>query len=237
MTPKELLTREFLQEHYIDKEKSAQKIQEEFGLGSYGIVEYHIHKFGLSRPRRHFQKHRVAAILTEAVVRELYIDGKMGAREMAKKLGVCRQAIGRALKRFGIEPHDNRVKTPAKLAYRKKRSKAIGELSGHYWSRMLSNAKARSIQVKITQKWAWQLFLKQGCKCAYSGVDICFSKPGRPNTETTASLDRIDSSKPYTKTNVHWIHKRLQNMKMSMPHDKFTAWCHKAGNSLKELLE
>ena len=50
------------------------------------------------------------------------------------------------------------------------------------------------------------MFLKQNKKCALTGLDIWFGISTKEKThgkkEQTASLDRIDSSKGYTKDNV-----------------------------------
>jgi hypothetical protein len=42
---------------------------------------------------------------------------------------------------------------------------------------------------------------------------------------TTASLDRKDSSKGYTKDNVQWIHKTINFMKGQMSDQEFVSWC------------
>lgn len=43
--------------------------------------------------------------------------------------------------------------------------------------------------------------------------------------ESTASLDRIDSSKPYVKDNVQWVHKVVNNMKWDFDQNEFIEWC------------
>ena len=41
------------------------------------------------------------------------------------------------------------------------------------------------------------------------------------------SLDRIDSSKGYTKDNVQWLHKDVNNLKMDFDQKEFLEWCKK----------
>ena len=41
----------------------------------------------------------------------------------------------------------------------------------------------------------------------------------------TASLDRIDSSQPYVVTNIQWVHKDVNLMKMDLDEDWFVALC------------
>jgi hypothetical protein len=45
----------------------------------------------------------------------------------------------------------------------------------------------------------WELFTKQECRCALSGLPLYFPSK-RNKTDGNASLDRIDSSKGYEKT-------------------------------------
>lgn len=43
----------------------------------------------------------------------------------------------------------------------------------------------------------------------------------------TASIDRIDSSKGYTKDNIQWVHKNVNIMKMDQTMDQFLYICKK----------
>ena len=47
-------------------------------------------------------------------------------------------------------------------------------------------------------EYLWELYSKQGGKCYYTGVNMSFKK----GTPYTISVDRIDSSKHYTKDNI-----------------------------------
>ena len=42
---------------------------------------------------------------------------------------------------------------------------------------------------------------------------------------STASLDRIDSSKGYVKGNIQWVHIAINFMKHSLPEEEFVRWC------------
>ncbi len=61
----------------------------------------------------------------------------------------------------------------------------------------------------------------QGYRCAISGVEL---KVVRNGTQT-ASLDRIDSSKGYTRENIQWLHKDVNLMKRNMTDENFVQWC------------
>lgn len=45
--------------------------------------------------------------------------------------------------------------------------------------------------------------------------------------KTTASLDRIDSTKGYIHGNLQWIHKDLNQMKSNRTQDEFLEWVRK----------
>ena len=98
------------------------------------------------------------------------------------------------------------------------------EISGTHWNSITHGAKARGHTVEITIEQAWQKFIDQNRKCALSGVSIEFSK-SHQKTKTTASLDRIDSSKGYTIANIQWVHKALNMMKQEYSQEEFIRWC------------
>lgn len=100
----------------------------------------------------------------------------------------------------------------------------VGDMRGKFWSKMLKHAKNRNLEVTVTKEEAYQLFLDQNKKCALSNIPIQF---GRSNwyEETTASLDRIDSSKGYIKNNIQWVHKDINLMKNSYDQEYFIKMC------------
>lgn len=101
--------------------------------------------------------------------------------------------------------------------------KGYEEISGVKWNSIKHGATRRNLEFSITLEYIWKLFLKQERKCALTGVDIYF---GRTNTkETTASLDRIDSTKGYIVGNVHWTHKTVNIIKMDLELSEFISWC------------
>jgi len=68
------------------------------------------------------------------------------------------------------------------------------------------------------------LFQKQNGKCALSGVEISLLKK---SGVSTASLDRVDSSKGYIKGNVQWVHKDVNFMKYNFDESYFLDMCKK----------
>jgi hypothetical protein len=98
-----------------------------------------------------------------------------------------------------------------------------GELSGSRVYEIEQSAKKRGIPYAVTREYLWELFELQHRKCALSGVPLVFGR--KHSYETTASLDRRDSSKGYTPDNVQWVHKDVNKMKRDFWQDSFLEWC------------
>jgi len=114
--------------------------------------------------------------------------------------------------------------------------KGYGEIHAGMWKQYYKNATRRGLPFKISLKQGWVLFLKQNRKCALSGIDLQMW-PGSGYSERsqgTASLDRIDNKKGYTKNNVQWVHKDLNRMKSNFVQEDFTMWCHKVHDYMEE---
>lgn len=105
--------------------------------------------------------------------------------------------------------------------------KGFGEIPYSLWSSIKFGQKRKTKRLKfnITIKYIWDLFLKQNRKCALSGMPIEFTKFVNDSKKTTASLDRIDSAKGYTKGNIQWVHKTINQMKMDFSQDEFIYFC------------
>ncbi len=108
------------------------------------------------------------------------------------------------------------------------------QLNGHISYRKVKiikdNAKKRNIYYdkNIDKKYLWSLYLKQNKKCALSGIDIKFADTHKEETckkGTTASLDRINNSKEYTKDNIQWVHKDINKMKYTYNSEQFISTC------------
>lgn len=105
--------------------------------------------------------------------------------------------------------------------------KGFEEISGILWNQIKRGADGskgrRKIAFSITIKDVWTQFIKQNRKCALTGIKLFF--PEKWDTTGTASLDRIDSSKGYTKNNIQWVHKDINRMKNSFNQDYFIEMC------------
>jgi hypothetical protein len=90
------------------------------------------------------------------------------------------------------------------------------------WINLCRGAKDRNFVVSLTIDDIWNLYIKQNKKCELTGWDIEFSRKRRLNT---ASVDRIDSSKGYTKDNIQIVHKRVNKLKMDFSQDCLIRMC------------
>lgn len=122
------------------------------------------------------------------------------------------------------------------------RSQTVEEISGAWWSAHVvkrahghnsSNrikGKTKVHEYNLTVQFAWDLFVKQNKKCILSGIHLTFPAKGKIYGGT-ASLDRINSTKGYTKDNVQWVHKDINQMKNNFSQDYFIQLCKQVGGN------
>jgi len=103
--------------------------------------------------------------------------------------------------------------------------KELSEISidKQHWCSIQRSAKERNIRFNITKEDLICLFQKQKGLCALSGIRLQVNNTG--NIERTLSLDRIDSNQGYTLSNVQWIHKYINKMKIHYNQDVFIILC------------
>ena len=109
--------------------------------------------------------------------------------------------------------------------------KGYKNISQRHWNKLINCAKRREIDFLISIEDAWETYEKQNRKCALSGIEIFINIKEK---DTSASLDRIDSSKGYTKNNIQWVYKKLNVIKWNMNNLEFINWCKLIYNFNKE---
>ncbi len=115
--------------------------------------------------------------------------------------------------------------------------RGIEDMSIVYYPRIKRRCIEKNLEFDLDQQFMWDLFIKQNKKCAISGLDIVFAssnKDKRNGLKTTASLDRIDSKKSYTKDNVQWVHKHVNFMKQAYSQSYFINLCKIIADNNKE---
>lgn len=152
---------------------------------------------------------------------------KIGVEKCAITLNKTKNSIWKKASLIGLT-HNNDIQYELIKDISGPNSKkwvGCGEISGAFFYRLKTGANKRNLDFDITIEYIWGLFLQQSRKCALSGVDIQFSKKNIDKSNTTASLDRINSSKGYTIDNIQWIHKDLNKMKTNFKQEDFIQWC------------
>lgn len=101
------------------------------------------------------------------------------------------------------------------------------KISRKHWNRIMKNADMRGLEFSISIEDAWELFLKQEGRCALTGLPISTINGYKDHFKlrNAASLDRIDSSKGYTKDNIQWLHKDINMMKYMFSTEYFVELC------------
>lgn len=102
-----------------------------------------------------------------------------------------------------------------------------GKFSKTFYLHIRDGAKKRNIEFNLNYNFLCQLFEKQSGFCAITKKPIFFANTikDHKNGKTTASLDRIDSSKGYIKKNVQWVHKDVNKMKSNLNEKDFIELC------------
>ena len=108
------------------------------------------------------------------------------------------------------------------------RPKSSDKICITFFKKIQSNAVKRNLEFNLDIDYLYDLYLNQNKKCALTGVDInIVNSTVRLNYKlNTASLDRIDNNKGYTKDNVRWIHKNLNQIKSDYSDEELIFICH-----------
>lgn len=101
--------------------------------------------------------------------------------------------------------------------------KGYNTLSKMYWNQVINRAKRKNMLLEITIEQAWEQWEKQNGRCALTGQELSLLRSY--SNKQTASLDRIDNNKGYTKDNIQWVHKEINMMKHSRSNSRFIELC------------
>lgn len=142
-------------------------------------------------------------------------------REHYPRLGSARVAriLHRHPNNVGVRAHAMGLDTSREAGYRSPLFSGVGEITGEFMSRVRKGAHRRGYAFELTAQFVYDLWVRQEKRCYYSGREIGF-------TDKTASIDRLDSAKPYTPDNVVLVHKLVNKMKLGRTHDEFIRLAH-----------
>jgi hypothetical protein len=101
-------------------------------------------------------------------------------------------------------------------------------LSGTHFLSIKNGALRRKIAFDLTPEFLWELYLKQDGRCALTNIPLTLDCLIRNNNVDwkyiTASLDRIDNTKPYIESNVWWVHKTVNRLKNNYSLEELLYW-------------
>jgi len=86
-------------------------------------------------------------------------------------------------------------------------------------------AERRGMIFDITIENMENQYKKQNGLCAISRIELTIPIARTMFKQCTASLDRIDSNKPYIVDNIQWVHKKIQQMKWNLEQNELIEWC------------
>lgn len=93
------------------------------------------------------------------------------------------------------------------------------------FTKILYSAKKRNINFSIKESNIIELYNKQNGLCAITGKQLYLPQTYKEFKTTQISLDRINSSKPYTKENIQWICKDINMSKGKIDLDEYKNNC------------
>ena len=114
-----------------------------------------------------------------------------------------------------------RSKRCTSCSYKKiSEDKSYGRVHQTYYEQLKKAATRRNIFFMISMENMWNQYQKQDGKCALTGLSLTLTNSNHLRDQT-ASLDRIDSSKGYITSNIQWVHKDANKMKMDLQEKDF----------------
>lgn len=208
----DIITKAFLTEHYINHKLSPLVIAKQVGCDAHTIYSY-IDYYKL--PRYNLKGQLVA----NQIFTWLTTLTEIGKTKNGTTIWKCRCKCGKEVNVPTSRLKNGNTKSCGCYHRRKKNHRWTGycDISGGMISEIRWRANKKKLKFNLDAKFLWYLFIQQDKKCAMSGLDI--------KLKENASLDRIDSSKGYTKDNVWWVHKDINKIKLNLPFDYFVYLC------------
>jgi hypothetical protein len=94
-----------------------------------------------------------------------------------------------------------------------------------WFNKFKASAELRNLEWSLSMDDVVDVMEEQDSKCALTGWDITFPESGAGKNISKASIDRIDSSKGYTKENIQLVIKQVNMMKQQYDQEEFVLIC------------
>lgn len=227
----DILNKNYLYEQYIEKDKSINEISKEINIPSNTISKYlDIHNISRKMGGTRKNKKNKKPFNYKDDIKIGDICGNLSVEYIDKNQLHCRCKCGsvkivhasrirlKQIKSCGCLIKRRGIKNPL--------CKVVGNIPKSVFNKCKINASDRNIDFDLTIEDLDNQYRKQNGKCSISGLNIGFHDDKKKSKVlSTASLDRINSDKPYSIDNIQWIHKRIQQMKWTSNQEEFIEWC------------
>jgi hypothetical protein len=104
--------------------------------------------------------------------------------------------------------------------------RVVHEISQRFMTQYKTQARNRGLTFNITAEYIWDMFLSQNKLCKLTGELLEFSKKTQTFSDTTVSIDRINTSLGYVSGNVRIIHKVINKIKWDFDDSEFLTLCN-----------
>ena len=220
-----LLTKEFLNYHYLELHKTCKEIAQEVGMSPHTISVHLTHhnipkRLGTRAGRPNNKTHTPKYNLTGKTFGDLIVlEYVHGGWLCQCKCGQTKIYHTRRLTHDKVKSCGCRLKNHGNQHHL---WKGCGEFPASMYTKIYLRTLDKGLAFDVSMEYLWELFLSQNKLCALSKQPIAFTKGN-----ITASLDRIDPRGGYTENNVQWVHKTINMMKWNCSQLDFIQWCHR----------
>lgn len=217
----QILTREKMIEELVDNKLIQRQIAEKYNISEAWVSKL-IKQYGLKKIPDDYYIGKTFGYLT--------VKARRGKDNHSHPVYLCECVCGNTTETRGYLLRQlDTISCGCKSRKRGKEHanyKGYEEISNTMWISIKNGAKQRNKEFLITIEEAWDKFIKQDRKCAISGLELTFAKTRKKTSDTTASLDRIDSKGGYTKDNIQWVYKKINTMKWDLEQKEFIELCN-----------
>lgn len=218
-----ILTKEFLIEEYSKQGRTPYQIANDVGCSPkvvYNYIDYH------NIPRIDFNKRKTIQVNNSYGL--LTVTSYSHRLKNGTKVWNCLCECGESVQVPTHRLKNGRTKSCGCYRKRKRNHKWKGycDISGTFVGAIKYRAGKRGLEYDLTPKFLWDLLQEQKYKCAISGLSI--------SIDNNASIDRIDSSKGYTKDNVWWVDSKINFMKSNLSLAELISLCNSVASNQGE---